>query len=65
VENDLKQRDILSPQLFNVALEYAIRMFQESPVGLKLNGTDQFLTYADDGNLLGDSIETIQKKHKL
>jgi hypothetical protein len=30
-------------------------------VGLKLNGTHQHLAYADDVNLLGDNIDTINK----
>jgi hypothetical protein len=30
-------------------------------VGLKLNGTHQLLAYADDINVLGDSIDTIKK----
>jgi hypothetical protein len=30
-------------------------------VELKLNGTHQLLAYADDVNLLGDNIDTIQK----
>jgi hypothetical protein len=34
---------------------------QENPVGLKLNGTHQLRTYADDVNLLGDNIDTIEK----
>jgi hypothetical protein len=43
------------------ALEYAIVKVQEIQVGLKLNGTHQFLAYADDVNLLGDNIDTINK----
>jgi hypothetical protein len=30
-------------------------------MGLKLNGTNQFLANIDDVNLLGDSIDTIKK----
>jgi hypothetical protein len=31
-------------------------------LGLKFNGTRQLLAYADNVNLLGDNIDTINKK---
>jgi hypothetical protein len=57
IQNGLKQGDALSPLFSNFALEYAVR----NQVGSKLNGTHQLLVYADDINLLGDSINTIKE----
>jgi hypothetical protein len=58
IQNGLKQGDARSPLLFNFGLEYTIMKVQENQVGLKLSGTHQLLSYADDVNLLGDSIDT-------
>jgi hypothetical protein len=63
IQNGLKQWHALSWLDFNFALEYGIRKVQENQVGLKLNWTHQLLAYADDVNLLGDSIDAIKKKH--
>ena len=57
----MKQGDSLSPLIFNFALEYAIRKVQETNLGLDMNGTHQVLAYADDVNLKGGDIGTIER----
>ena len=56
----LKQGDVLSPLLSNLALEHAIRKVQENRIGLELNGKYQLLVYADDENL-----QTVRKNAEI
>jgi len=50
---------------FNYALEYAVRRVQVNQDGLKLNGTLQRLVYADDVNILGGSVHTVEKNTEV
>jgi hypothetical protein len=59
--NGLKERDALSPLIFNFVFKYAIRNVQVNQDGLKLNGTHQLLAYADDVNILGGSVHTVKQ----
>ena len=60
----LKQGDALSPVLFNVALEYAIKRLQVIQDDLKLNGTHQLLVYADDVNIFGRKRTSYKGKRR-
>jgi retron-type reverse transcriptase len=65
IRNGLKQGDVLSPLLFNFALEYAIKRVQVNQDGLNLNGKHQLLVYADDVNILEGSVHSVKKMRKL
>ena len=61
IRNDLKQGHVLTPLLLIFALDYAIRRVQVFQDGFKVNGTHQLLVSADDVNILGGSIRTVEK----
>jgi hypothetical protein len=52
---------LLSPLFFNVAFEYAIRRVQDKQEELKLNRKHQLLACADDVNIFGEKVDTVQK----
>jgi hypothetical protein len=60
----LKKGDVLSPLLFNLPLQHAIRRVQVNQDGLKLNGTHQLLVSNDDANKLGGSVKTKKEKNR-
>jgi hypothetical protein len=52
---------MLSPVLFNFALDCVFRKVKENHVRLQLSGTHQLMAYADDVNIRRDNIDTIKK----
>jgi hypothetical protein len=42
------------------SLAYAIKRVQVNQDGGKLWGTHQLMFYADDGNIMGESVQTIE-----
>jgi hypothetical protein len=57
----MKEAGAPMPLLFNFALECSISRVLANLEGLKSNGAQQLLLYADDVNTLGGSIHTIKK----
>ena len=65
IGNALKEEYALSPLFSNFAVGYAGKMVQISQYGLKINGTQKVLVYADDVNVLGVSVRTIEEKTEV
>jgi hypothetical protein len=61
IRSGLKQGDAVMPLLFNFALDYDIRGVQVNQDILKLNGTNHFLIYADNVNILGGRIHNMKE----
>jgi hypothetical protein len=51
--------------LFNFPLEYTARKVQKRKGGLEVNGTNQPLVCADDGNLLGERTNSMEKNTEV
>ena len=64
IRNGLKLGEALWALLFEFALEFAIMGVQINQDGLKLYGTNQLVFYADDVNMLGDSVRSTYYKGK-
>jgi hypothetical protein len=60
IKNGLKQRDAVS-----IAFQLCTGEFRKNQVSLKLKGTHHVLDYADDVNILGAGINTINKKQSM
>ena len=57
----MKQGNAFSLLPFTFTLDYAIRRVQINQDGLKLNGAHRILVYANDVNILGGSVHTVEK----
>jgi hypothetical protein len=59
----LKQGEALSPFILRCTLKHVIRAVQAKQEALKLNGTHHLLIYANDVNLLTESMKNIRKEN--
>lgn len=63
INNGLKQGDVMSPVLFNIALESVIRKILQTEM-LNLDKGNNLLAYADDMMVIGKSRKDIQNTVK-
>ncbi|KAL4084697.1 hypothetical protein QTP88_027621 [Uroleucon formosanum] len=63
VEIDLRQRDALSPTLFNIALESVVREVLDDATGLRIREGHQITlaAYADDIIIIGETEEDLKR----
>jgi hypothetical protein len=61
-DNDVKEEDAWPPLLFSFASEYAILIAQVTEKGLKLNGANGLVVYADYVKLLHEDMHAIKGK---
>jgi hypothetical protein len=64
VKRGLKQGDGLAPLLFNIVLEYAIRQLSVDVNSSLICKSDQIVGYADDINIMGRSMQTVEKIYR-
>ena len=60
IRNGMKQRDA-----FNFALEFTIKRVQVNQKNWKFNGSHHLLSYADDVNILGGNIHSVEKNTQV
>ena len=56
---ELKQGDGLAPNLFNIALEYAVRQLSVQTTSTIFHKSVQLIEYADDINIMGRTKRAI------
>ena len=56
-----KLKDVLTPLFFNFSVEYNIIRIHLKQYGLKLNGAHKLLVYADDVNILGGNVQSVER----
>jgi hypothetical protein len=64
VKDVLKQREASSPLLSKFSIEYSIRSVHVDQAVVKLNGKYKLPVYADEINILGEIVHTVQKNKR-